>query len=447
MIKRIIFFLLAALLAGNAAACGREERNVSPSEDAAPVREKAKEDSLIPGKPSQIPQKYFEESEHPGTLAELNYDTYESMTYEDHAQVLHKRAIVYLPYGYSEDKSYNVSIEEVMNMQFRILGNSGLRVSSVGLGCMGITHASGAPMNKAEGARVIREAYEMGYTFFDTAECYTGVYPDGATVYNEEIVGDALRPVRDKVIIATKCGVRHGGDHLILDSSPETIRRSVEGSLRRLGIDCIDLYYQHRIDPKVEPEAVAETMAELIQEGKIRAWGISEANEDYLRRAHAVCPVAAIENRYSMMARWHETLFPVLEELGVAYVAFSPMANGFLTGRYNADSKFEQDIDFRSNMPQYTKEGFEKGSELLELLRTMATEKNATPAQISLAWMLCKKPYIIPIPGSRKPARLRENLGAAEIILSSSEVAAIDAKLDTMDLPVFGGRTGGQRLL
>lgn len=332
-------------------------------------------------------------------------------------------------------------------MQFRILGNSGLRVSSVGLGCMGITHASGAPMNKAEGARVIREAYEMGYTFFDTAECYTGVYPDGATVYNEEIVGDALQPVRDKVIIATKCGVRHGGDHLILDSSPETIRRSVEGSLRRLGIDCIDLYYQHRIDPKVEPEAVAETMAELIQEGKIRAWGISEANEDYLRRAHAVCPVAAIENRYSMMARWHETLFPVLEELGVAYVAFSPMANGFLTGRYNADSKFEQDIDFRSNMPQYTKEGFEKGSELLELLRTMATEKNATPAQISLAWMLCKKPYIIPIPGSRKPARLRENLGAAEIILSSSEVAAIDAKLDTMDLPVFGGRTGGQRLL
>ena len=294
-------------------------------------------------------------------------------------------------------------------------------------------------MEKKEGAKVVREAFEMGYTFFDTAECYTGVYPDGSTAYNEEVVGEALRPVRDKVVIATKCGVKHGGDHLILDSSSETIRRSVEGSLRRLGIDCIDLYYQHRIDPKVEPETVAETMAELIREGKIKAWGISETNEDYLRRAHAVCPVAAIENRYSMIARWHETLFSAVEELGVAYVAFSPMANGFLTGRYNMDSRFEKGTDFRSNMPQYTKEGFEKGRELLELLNAMAEEKNATPAQISLAWMLCKKPYIIPIPGSRKPERLKENLGAAEITLSGSEIAAIDAKLDTMEIPVFGG--------
>ena len=324
-------------------------------------------------------------------------------------------------------------------MQFRMLGKNGPRVSAVGLGCMGITHASGAPMEKKEGAKVVREAFEMGYTFFDTAECYTGVYPDGSTAYNEEVVGEALRPVRDKVVIATKCGVKHGGDHLILDSSSETIRRSVEGSLRRLGIDCIDLYYQHRIDPKVEPETVAETMAELIREGKIKSWGISETNEDYLRRAHAVCPVAAIENRYSMIARWHETLFSAVEELGVAYVAFSPMANGFLTGRYNMDSRFEKGTDFRSNMPQYTKEGFEKGRELLELLNAMAEEKNATPAQISLAWMLCKKPYIIPIPGSRKPERLKENLGAAEITLSGSEIAAIDAKLDTMEIPVFGG--------
>ncbi len=304
---------------------------------------------------------------------------------------------------------------------------------------MGITHASGAPMNREEGAEVVRKAYEMGYTFFDTAECYTGIYPDGSTAYNEEVVGDALRLVRDKVVIATKFGVKHGGDHLILDSSPETIRRSVEGSLRRLGIDCIDLYYQHRIDPKVQPETVAETMAELIQKGKIKAWGISETNEEYLRRAHAVCPVAAVENRYSMMARWHEKLFPVVEELGIAYVAFSPMANGFLSGRYNADSKFEQGVDFRSKMPQYTKEGFEKGQELLTLLNTMAQEKNATPAQISLSWMLCKKPYIIPIPGSRKPARLQENLESAELILSDSEIAAIDARLETMDLPVFGG--------
>lgn len=324
-------------------------------------------------------------------------------------------------------------------MKFRFLGNSGLRVSAVGLGCMGITHASGAPMDQNAGAKVIRAAYEMGYTFFDTAECYTGIYPDGSIAYNEEIVGEALRPVRDKVIIATKCGVRHGGDHLILDSRPETIRRSAEGSLRRLGIDCIDLYYQHRIDPKVMPEAVAETMAELIREGKIRAWGISEADEEYLRRAHAVCPVTAIQNRYSMMARWHEKLFPVVEELGIAYVAFSPMANGFLTGQYTVDSKFEPNTDFRSKMPQYTKEGFEKAHELLELLKTMAKEKNATPAQISLSWMLCKKPYIIPIPGSRKTDRLHENLRASEITLSNAEIAAIDVKLKTMDLPVFGG--------
>lgn len=324
-------------------------------------------------------------------------------------------------------------------MQLRRLGKSGLRVSAVGLGCMGVTHASGAPMRIDEGAKVIRGAYEMGYTFFDTAECYTGTYPDGSTAYNEEAVGEALRPVRDGVAIATKCGVRHGGDRLILDSSPAAIRRSLEGSLRRLGIECVDLYYQHRIDPEVEPETVAETMAELIREGKIKAWGISEAGEDYLRRAHAVCPVAAIQNRYSMMARWHEGLFPVAEELGIAFVAFSPMANGFLTGRYGSDSTFEQGADFRSGMPQYTKEGFEKGRDLLEMLKTIAEEKGATPAQISLSWMLCKKPFIIPISGSRKPDRLRENLGAAEIVLSDSEVAAIDAKLDTMDLPVFGG--------
>lgn len=324
-------------------------------------------------------------------------------------------------------------------MKLRMLGSSGLQVSPVGLGCMGITHASGAPMTRAEGAKVIQQAYHMGYTFFDTAQCYTGVYPDGSTAYNEEVVGDALRPVRDKVVIATKFGVQHGGDHLILDSRPETIRRSVEESLGRLGIDCIDLYYQHRMDPKVEPEAVAQTMSDLIREGKIKAWGISEAEEGYLRRAHKVCPVAAVQNRYSMMARWHQKLFPVLEELNIAYVAFSPMANGFLSGRYTADSTFEPGVDFRSNMPQYTREGFEKSRELLGLLQALAQEKEATPAQISLAWMLCKKPYIIPIPGSRKPQRLLENLGAAEVVLTSQEIAAIDAKLDTMDLPVFGG--------
>lgn len=325
-------------------------------------------------------------------------------------------------------------------MKQRILGASGIAVSAVGMGCMGITHASGAPMPQKEGVQVIRAAYDMGCTFFDTAECYTGVYPDGSAAYNETVVGEALRPVRDRVVIATKCGVQHGKDRsLLLDSRPASIRASLEGSLRRLGTDYVDLYYQHRIDPAVPPEEVAGVMADLIREGKIRAWGISEANETYLRRAHAVCPVAAVQNRYSMMARWHEPLFPVLEELHIAWVAFSPMANGFLTGRYTPQSRFDGAADYRAAMPQYTEEGFRAAEGLLALLRRLAEEKHATPAQLSLAWMLCKKPYLIPIPGSRKPERLAEDFGAADVPLSAGDIARIDAALDTMHFAVFGG--------
>lgn len=322
------------------------------------------------------------------------------------------------------------------------LGLTDMKVYPVGLGCMGFSHASGAPTDHDTAVRTIREAYEMGYDFFDTAECYTGVYPDGTISYNEELVGEALRDMRQNVVIATKCGVTHGGDHLILDSSPARIRSSVEGSLKKLGTDHIDLYYQHRIDPKVEPETVAETMGSLIREGKILAWGISETTEDYLRRAHAVTPVTAIENRYSMMARWHESIFPVCEELGITYVAFSPMANGFLTGKYNAQTQFEGSEDFRSRMPQYTEEGYSKAKELIDLLNSLSREKNATPAQLSLAWMICKKPFIIPIPGSRKPERLKENLEAGNVILSAEEIAAIDKRLDTMTFDVFGGHSG-----
>lgn len=218
----------------------------------------------------------------------------------------------------------------------RVLGKSGIEVSPLGLGCMGLTHASGDAMDTPAAARVIREAFEMGYTFFDTAESYVGENAAGETLYNEDAVGEALRPVRDQVVIATKFGVHHNPDKtLSVDSRPETIRRAIDGSLSRLGIDYIDLYYQHRIDLNVEPEEVAGVMAELMQAGKIRAWGISEVDEDYLRRADAVCPVAAVQNRYSVLARWHEPLFPVLEELNVALVAFSPMANGFLTGAYS----------------------------------------------------------------------------------------------------------------
>ncbi len=325
-------------------------------------------------------------------------------------------------------------------MEKRKLGNSDLFVNPVGLGCMGFSHASGDPVDNESAIKTLRKAYEMGYDFFDTAEAYTGFFPDGSISYNEELVGKALHDVRDKVVIATKMGVHHNEDlSLTVDSRPETIRKSVEGSLRKLGTDYIDLYYQHRIDPKVEPETVAETMAALIKEGKIRYWGISETTEEYLRRANAVCPVTAIENRYSMMARWHESLFPVCEELGIAFVAFSPMANGFLTGKYTPDTKFEGKQDYRAGMPQYTEEGYEKAKALLAFLTELAAKKNATMGQLSLAWMINKKPYVVPIPGSRKPERLKENLEAGEILLTKEEVAEIDAKLNTMEFEVFGG--------
>lgn len=327
-------------------------------------------------------------------------------------------------------------------MEKRKLGKSELYVKPVGLGCMGFSHASGNPVDNETAVKTLRQAYEMGYDFFDTAEAYTGLFPDGSVSYNEELVGKALHDVRDKVVIATKMGVHHNEDlSLIVDSRPETIRKSVESSLRKLGTDYIDLYYQHRIDPKVEPETVAETMAALIKEGKIRYWGISETTEEYLRRANAVCPVTAIENRYSMMARWHESLFPVCEELGIAFVAFSPMANGFLTGKYTPDTKFEGKQDYRAGMPQYTEEGYEKAKALLAFLTELAAKKNATMGQLSLAWMINKKPYVVPIPGSRKPERLKENLEAGEIFLTKEEVAEIDAKLNTMEFEVFGGHS------
>lgn len=327
-------------------------------------------------------------------------------------------------------------------MKKRKLGNSDLFVNPVGLGCMGFSHASGDPVDSETAVKTLRQAYEMGYDFFDTAEAYTGFFPDGSVSYNEELVGKALHDVRDKVVIATKMGVHHNEDlSLTIDVRPETIRKSVEGSLRKLGTDYIDLYYQHRIDPKVESEIVAETMAALIKEGKIRYWGISETTEDYLRRANAVCPVTAIENRYSMMARWHESIFPICEELNIAFVAFSPMANGFLTGKYTPDTKFEGKQDYRAGMPQYTQEGYEKAKALLELLTGMAEEKQATMGQLSLAWMLCRKPYIVPIPGSRKVERLHENIEAGKIVLTEDEVAEIDAKLNTMEFEVFGGHS------
>lgn len=333
-------------------------------------------------------------------------------------------------------------------MNTRTLG-ADLTVSAVGLGCMGFSHAYGAPTEKKEAIRSIRAACDLGYTLFDTAETY-GTAADPHE--NEKLVGEALKDVRNSVQIVTKFGIRFDetstavNKPLIPDSRPETIRSSVEGSLRRLQTDHIDLYFQHRMDPRVEPEAVARVMADLIREGKITHWGISEATEDYLRRAHAVCPVTAVQNRYSMMARQHEALFLVLEELHIGFVAFSPMANGLLTGAYGKDSRFDPRLDYRSAMPQFTPEAAEQNRALLELLRDLAERKRATPAQISLAWMLCKKPYIVPIPGSRKVERMRENAGAAEVVLSPAEVEALDKALDTIPMSaVFGGTAAKSR--
>ena len=328
-------------------------------------------------------------------------------------------------------------------MIFRTLGKSNLQVSAVGLGCMGLSHAYGAPANKEDILTLLANAVDMGCTFFDTAEIYGT--PDNPHL-NEEMVGEALAPYRNKVVIATKFGIRFDhpelpGNHpLIPDSRPEVIRAAVEGSLRRLRTDHIDLYYQHRIDKNVEPEVVADTMSELIKEGKILHWGISETTEQYLRRAHEVCPVTAVQNRYSMMARWHESLFPVLEELGVGFVAFSPLANGVLSKSYNAESKFDGATDYRASMPQYKKESFEKNRQLFEMLEQLAEKKHATPAQVSMAWMINKKPWIVPIPGTRNLSRMKENFGAADILFSQEELAAIDKTLNEMEMSdVFGG--------
>lgn len=327
-------------------------------------------------------------------------------------------------------------------MQYRTLG-SDLTVSAVGLGCMGMSHAYGAPADKKKMTELLAQAVDLGYTFFDTAEVYgTPEHPHD----NEELVGAALKPYRDKIVLATKFGIHFDMSNtatnkpLVPDSRPEVIRASVEASLKRLGTDHIDLYYQHRLDPKIPIEEVAGVMADLIREGKITHWGLSEATEDTIRRAHAVCPVTAIQNRYSMMARWYENLFPVLEELHIGYVAFSPLANGFLSGKYDKSSQFDAETDYRSIMPQFQPENIDRNHDLLTLLQKLAEQNNATPAQISLAWMLCKKPYIVPIPGTRRLSRLLENAGAANVTLSNKEVSAIDEALNGMEMSeVFGG--------
>lgn len=327
-------------------------------------------------------------------------------------------------------------------MEKRILGKD-LEVSAIGLGCMGMSHAYGPAADKKEMTELLAKAVDRGYTFFDTAEVYgTPENPHD----NEELLGEALKPFRNQLVLASKCGIRFDESSpevnkpLIPDGRPESIKKSIDGSLSRLQTDHLDLYYIHRIDRSVPIEETAGAMQELMDAGKITHWGISEADEETLRRAHGVCPVTAVQNRYSMMYRDYEALFPVLQELNIGFVAFSPLANGFLTARYNKDSKFEKGTDYRSVMPQFTPEGMEKNREMIAYLMDLADRKNATPAQISLAWMLAKEPWIVPIPGTRKYSRLIENAQAAEVKLEEQEVKELDRMLDTVPMSeVFGG--------
>ncbi|MEY8743087.1 aldo/keto reductase [Bacillales bacterium AN1005] len=316
-------------------------------------------------------------------------------------------------------------------MQKRKLGKSGLEVSAIGLGCMGMDHAYGKPANREEMIKLIRKAVELGCNFFDTAVVYGEA--------NEELLGEALAPVRNQVVIATKFGITgqeiiNDRPQNILNSSPQSIREQLEGSLKRLKVDSIDLYYQHRIDPHIEPEAVAETMKDLIAEGKVKAWGLSNAPIDYMKRAHAVCPIAAIENQYSMMWREPEKeLFDICEELDVAFVAYSPLGNGFLSGKYTKDTTYEEG-DFRSLMGRFKPAVIDHNQQLLALIARVAESKNATSAQVVLAWELAQKPFIIPIPGTTKLTRLEENLGGADINLTKEELASLNNALAKIDV-------------
>ncbi len=308
-------------------------------------------------------------------------------------------------------------------MQNRELGRSGLKASAIGLGCMGISFSYATHLSKDEGVALIRAALERGVTFFDTAEVY-------GPFVNEEVVGEALRPYRERVVIATKFGFDidpSTGQSRGVSSQPRHIRRAVEGSLKRLGIETIDLLYQHRVDPNVPIEDVAGTVKELITEGKVRHFGMSEPGVQTLRRAHAVQPVAALQNEYSLWWRAPETngILQACDELGIGFVPYSPLGKGFLTGAMSKDTKLAEN-DFRSSVPRFSREAMEKNQAFVDLLRRVAAEKRATPAQIALAWLLAQRAYIVPIPGTTKLQRLEENIGAADVELTQDDLREIE---------------------
>ena len=316
-------------------------------------------------------------------------------------------------------------------MKKRQLGKSNLEVSAIGLGCMGMSWSYGPAKDKQEMISLLRAAVERGVTFFDTAEVY-------GPLTNEELVGEALAPFRDQVVIATKFGWAPApGDRerwSALNSRPEHIKHAVEGSLSRLRVDSIDLYYQHRVDPNVSIEDVAGAVKELVQQGKVKHFGLSEAGAQTIRRAHAVQPVTALQSEYSFWFRRPEQeILPVLEELGIGFVPYSPLGKGFLTGKIASDTKFES-TDFRSTLPRFRPENMDANQAMVELLNSFAKEKKATPAQIALAWLLAKKSWIVPIPGTTKLHRLEENIGAAEVELTPNELKEIETAASNIDV-------------
>ena len=320
-------------------------------------------------------------------------------------------------------------------MQKRKLGKSGLEVSALGLGCMGMSYAYGPAPDKQEMVKLLHQAVDLGVTFFDTAEAY-------GPFLNEELLGEALAPIRKRVVIATKFGFPGGRANQGQDSRPENIRNVADAALKRLKTDHIDLFYQHRVDPKVPIEEVAGTVKDLIRQGKVKHFGMSEAGVATLRRAHAVQPVTALQSEYSLWWREPEQeILPALEEMGIGFVPFSPLGRGFLTGKMDANTSFDSG-DFRNTLPRFTPEARQANQAMVDLLGRIAADKHATPAQIALAWLLARKPWIVPIPGTTKLARLKENLGALDIVLRAADMEEIDAAADR--ITVQGARYPAQ---
>jgi aryl-alcohol dehydrogenase-like predicted oxidoreductase len=312
-------------------------------------------------------------------------------------------------------------------MKKRVLGNSGLEVSALGFGCMGLSYGYGPATDSKDGIKLLHAAVELGVTFFDTAEAY-------GPFTNEELLGEALAPYRSEVVIATKFGFKEGKPALGLDSRPERIREVADAALKRLRTDYIDLFYQHRVDPNVPIEDVAGTVKDLIAEGKVKHFGLSEAGVQSIRKAHAVQPVAALQSEYSLWWREPEKeILPTLEELGIGFVPFSPLGKGFLTGAINENTTFDKS-DFRNTVPRFSEENRKANQALVNLLGRIASEKNATPAQIALTWLLAQKPWIVPIPGTTKLHRLEENLGGAEIQLSGNDLKEINGALSQIEV-------------